>query len=160
MKNKYVKDYMTTPVITVDSSTTISEAIKILKKYNIGFLPITKNNTIVGVVTDRDILVRAIGTYKLNSKIEKIMTDEIEFVNPTTPLKEAAKTMSDKKIRRLVVINDGKPVGVLTSKNLIREQELLPYIISTYETAPTFKEYIIYSNSNPHDSIKASDYPL
>ena len=56
---------------------------ELMKKKNIGFLPVTKSNIIVGVLTDRDILIRGIGIHKTNSKTEKIMTDgEIHFVSP------------------------------------------------------------------------------
>lgn len=161
MKNKLVKHLMTSPAITIETTTQIKRAIEILKEYNIGFLPITKSNIIVGVITDRDILIRGIGNYKLNSHIDKIMTTgEIQFVNPDTTLKEAAEIMVKNKIRRLVVLNDGKIIGVLTSKHLLKEKELLNDIINIYTTSNTLREYTMYMNTNPHDSIKASDYPL
>lgn len=161
MNHKLVKDFMTSPAITIEESQTIKDAINLFKEKNIGFLPITKSNIIVGVVTDRDVLIRGIGIFKLNSKINKIMTSgEIHFVSPDTQLTEAAKLMSTKKIRRLVVLDDGKVIGVLTSKNLISEPSLIPYITETYKTNKTLNEYSIYNNSNPHDSVKATDYPL
>ena len=161
MTNKYVKDLMTSPAIICDESTSIKETINILKENNIGFLPITKKDIIVGVVTDRDILLRGIGIYKLNAKINKVMTNgDIFCVNPNTELKEAAETMANNKIRRLVVLDDGKVVGVLTTKNLLKEPTLFPYITKTYLESNTLDPYSMYMNSNPHDSIKASDYPL
>ena len=121
----------------------------------------TKNNIIVGVVTDRDILMRGIGIYKLNTKIEKVMTNgDIFCVNPDTPLLDCAKTMAKHKIRRLVVLYDGYVKGVITTKNMLKEPSLIPYISQTYHTNETLDEYNMYINSNPHDSIKTSDYPL
>lgn len=161
MKNKMVKDLMTHPAITVEDTTKIEEAIKIMKEKNIGFLPITRNNIITGVVTDRDILIRGIGIYNTKSEINNIMTSgEIHFVSLTTSLIDAATIMATHKIRRLVVLDDGKVVGVLTSKNLLSEPQLIPFVIETYNKSKTLNSYDIYSNSNPHDSIKASDYPL
>ena len=161
MKHKYVKELMTSPAITCEESTSIKEAIHILKEKNIGFLPITKKGIIIGVATDRDILIRGIGIYKLNSKINKVMTSgDIHFVNPDTTLQDAAKIMADYKVRRLVVLDDGKVIGVLTSKNLLCEPELLPFIHETYLSSKTIPEYSMYLNSNPHDSIKTSDFPL
>lgn len=161
MKNKYVKDFMTHPAIKCESNISLKGAINIMKENNIGFLPITKNNIIIGVVTDRDILVRGVGVYNLNTKIEKIMTTgEIVFVHKTTPIKEAAEKMAERKIRRLVVLDDGKVEGVLTTKNLLTEESLHYYIKQTYLEPSTNKYYSIYMNSNPHDSVKASDYPL
>lgn len=161
MKYKYVKDLMTSPAIYAETTTTLKESISLLKEKNIGFLPITKKNILVGVVTDRDILIRGIGIYKLNTKIEKVMTSgDIYFVQPDTPLEEAAKTMAKYKIRRLVVLNDGQISGVITTKNMLKEPSLLPYIATTYLPQETLNNYSLYLNSNPHDSIKTSDYPL
>ena len=161
MNNKKVSNLMTSPAITCEYNNTIKEAIHLMKENNIGFLPITKNKIIVGVITDRDILIRGIGIHKLNTKISKIMTcDEIHFVSPSTSIVDAAKIMSKNKIRRLVVLNDGYVTGVLTTKNLLKEPSLTPYIINTYLENSTLNEYSLYENSNPHDSVKTSDYPL
>ena len=161
MKYKYVKDLMTTPAIYSETTNTIKETISLLKEKNIGFLPITKKNILVGVVTDRDILIRGIGIYKLNTKIEKVMTSgDIYFVDTNTPLEEAAKMMSKYKVRRLVVLTDGQVSGVITTKNMLKEPSLLPYIVTTYLPQETLNNYSLYLNSNPHDSVKASDYPL
>ena len=161
MKYKFVKDLMTSPAITCDYSSTIEEVVDIMKKNNIGFVPITRNEIIVGVITDRDILMRTKGTYKSNDKIHKLMTNgEIHFVSPVTSLADAAKIMSKSKVRRLVVLDDGKVTGVLTTKNMLKEPSLLPYIVDTYFENKTLNYYSIYSNSNPHDSVKTSDYPL
>jgi len=161
MKHEYVKDLMTTPAISCETTTSIKETITLLKENNIGFLPITKKGILVGVVTDRDILVRAIGIYKLNTKINKVMTNgNIYFVNPDTTLIDAAKKMAEHKIRRLVILNDGKVAGVLTTKNLLVEPELFKYIIKTYLPNNTLEPYSMYLNSNPHDSVKTADYPL
>ena len=161
MKYKYVKELMTSPAISCETTTTIKETINILKENNIGFLPITKKGILVGVVTDRDILIRGIGIYKLNTKINKVMTNgDIYFVNPETSLHEAAQKMADYKVRRLVVLNDGKVIGVLTAKNLLIEPELFQYIAKTYLPNYTLPAYSMYTNSNPHDNVKAADYPL
>ena len=161
MTNKLVEEVMTTPAITCNLNIPIKEAINILVKNNIGFLPITKNNILVGVITDRDILVRTAETHDLNASLENIMTSgELHFVHPKSSLKDAAEIMADHKVRRLVVLDDGKVLGVLTTKHLLKYPELYNYIINTYINNPTLPNYQIYTNSNPHDSIKASDFPL
>ena len=161
MKYEYVKDVMTSPAISCENTSTIKEVISLMKKHNIGFVPITKQNILVGVVTDRDIVIRGVGIYKLNTKIEKIMTNgELHFVSPTTRLNKAAKIMAETKTRRLVVLNDGKVHGVITTKNMLNEPSLLPYLTETYLSNDVLPQYSLYTNSNPHDSIKTSDYPL
>ena len=160
MKYKLVKDLMTSPAIYCEEKTSIKDIILKMKESNIGFIPITNNDILVGVVTDRDIAIR-LADYRIEDTIDKIMTcGNIYFVNPNTPLEEAAKTMSESKIRRLVVLNDGKITGVLTSKNLLLEPNLIHYVMETYLPEDTIKEYRMYTNSNPHDSVKTSDFPL
>ena len=161
MKHTYVKELMTSPAITCETKATINEVVTIMKEKNIGFIPITKNNILVGVVTDRDIVIRGFGIYKSNTKIEKVMTNgEIHFVNEDTTLIEAAKIMAKQKIRRLVVLKDGKTNGIITTKKLLTEPELFPFIAQTYHSNQTIEPYSMYINSNPHDSIKTSDFPL
>lgn len=161
MKYNYVKDLMTSPAITKDENCTIEEAIKTFQEKNIGFLPVTKGNILIGVVTDRDILLRGFGKHNPSDEIAKVLSSgEVHFVSPSTPLIDAAKMMASHKVRRLVVVDDGKAVGVITSKNIIKETSLLPYILETYDNSKTLNPYSIYLNSNPHDSVKAADFPL
>lgn len=161
MKNTSVNELMTKPAITCEYNTSIKEVISVMKEKNIGFIPITKKSILIGVVTDRDILIRGIGLYKLNAKIDKVMTNgNIFFVSPDTSLEDAAKIMGEKKIRRLVVLKDGLVTGVITTKNLLKEPSLIPYIAQTYMQNETLNEYVMYTNSNPHDSVKTSDFPL
>lgn len=158
---KYVKDLMTSPAIYCENTTSIKDAINLMKEKNIGFLPIAKNNILIGIVTDRDILIRGVGIYKLNTKIEKVMTNgDIHFVHPTTPLEDAAKKMASSKIRRLVVLDDGKITGVITTKNLLKVPSLINYVTQTYFSNETLHNYSFYANSNPHDSVKADDFRL
>lgn len=126
-----VKDVMSRHPICVDINTTIKEAIITMGKEDIGFLPIVKKDYLVGVITDRDILLRSLNLKK-KDKISKIMTRDIYSVEEKAPLEDAAKIMSDYKIRRLVVTNDGILKGVITSKDLLKEESLLPYIKNTY----------------------------
>lgn len=74
MKYNYVSDLMSKPAITCEYNNTFKETIETMKTRDIGFLPITKKGVLVGVVTDRDLLIRGIGTYKLNARIDRVMT--------------------------------------------------------------------------------------
>lgn len=131
-----IKNVMSTPAICVDEKTTIKETIEIMEKENLGFLPVTKNDHLVGVITDRDILLRG-RKYKSNSKISKIMTSEdIYTINEDSSLKDAGEIMSKHKIRRLVVTNSDYIKGVVTSKDLLKDDSLIPYIKETYR--PTY----------------------
>ncbi len=127
-----VKHVMSSPAICIDVNTTIEEAIKTMEERNLGFLPITKNDELVGVVTDRDILLRG-KNKKSNTHIDKIMTNEtLHLVSPSDSLEEAGRIMSAHKVRRLIVVEDNLIKGVITSKDLLYQDDLLPYIKQTY----------------------------
>ncbi len=123
-----VKQVMSHPAICVDAATNINETINIMRKEKIGFLPITQNNRLVGVVSDRDILLRG-QHLKRNSKISKIMTNNtIHVIQDDATLEEAGKLMSRYKIRRLVVVSNDCIKGIITSKDLLKDEKLLHYI--------------------------------
>ena len=127
-----VKNAMSSPAICIDEKATIKEAIEIMAKEDLGFLPITKNDHLVGVITDRDILLRSRG-HKSNTKISKIMTSETLYtISENSSLEDAGKIMSSYKIRRLVVVNSDYVKGVITSKDLLKDEKLIPYIKQTY----------------------------
>lgn len=131
-----VKNVMTSPAICIDEKTTIKDAISIMENEEVGFLPITKNDCLVGVITDRDILLRS-REYKKNSKISKIMTKDVIYtISSNSPLHEAGKIMGEYKVRRLVVVDDDTITGVITSKDLLKDETLIPYIKQTY--SPTY----------------------
>ena len=130
-----VKQVMSSPAICIDSKSTIDAATKLMEEKNLGFLPVTENDVLVGVITDRDILLRGKGK-RPDTQINKIMTkDIIHLVNINDPLESAAQIMAAHKIRRLVAIEDDLIKGVITSKDLLYEESLIPYIKQTYLNA-------------------------
>lgn len=127
-----VKNIMSSPAITVDEKISIKEAIELMDKENLGFLPVTKNDHLIGVVTDRDILLRG-RYYRSNSKISKVMTKNYLYtIQESASLEDAGKIMSQYKVRRLVVVNSDYIKGVITSKDLLKDDTLIPYIKETY----------------------------
>lgn len=129
-----VKNVMSSPAICVDEKASIKEVIEIMEKEDVGFLPITKNDHLIGVVTDRDILLRSQGK-KSSTKISKIMTKDVIYtITENATLEDAGKIMSDYKVRRLVVVNSDYIRGVITSKDLLKDESLIPYIKQTYNS--------------------------
>ena len=127
-----VKHVMSSPAICIDHSSSISKTIELMKEKDLGFLPVTENDVLVGVITDRDILLRGLEK-RFNTQIGKIMTnDNIHLISPSDSLEEAARVMSAHKVRRLVVVEDDLIKGVITSKDLLYEESLIPYIKQTY----------------------------
>ena len=105
-----VKDLIKKPLITIDKSCTIKEAINVMARENIGFLVITDRNELFGVISERDIIKALAKGIDINESIEKIAIRNVITIKDSEPLWYAAKLMSQYKIRHLVVVNsENKP---------------------------------------------------
>ena len=116
-----VKDFMTKNVITIDAGKTVIEAADLMSQNNVGDLVVMDKNTPVGIVTERDLVRRVLAERKsLNIKVSEVMTTPLRVIDPEAPLKEAARRMVNKGIRRLPVIKDNKLVGIITATDFAR----------------------------------------
>jgi CBS domain-containing protein len=116
-----VKDFMTKNVITIDASKTVIEAADLMSQNNVGDLVVMDKDTPVGIVTERDLVRRVLAERKsLNIKVSEVMTTPLRVIDPEAPLREAARRMVNKGIRRLPVIKDNKLVGIITATDFAR----------------------------------------
>lgn len=101
---------------------TVEEAAKLMAAGDYGALPVEENDKMVGMVTDRDIVLRAVAEGKsLDTPISEIMTKGIDYCFDTDDVENAARKMTSSKHRRLPVINQEKRlVGVLSISDLAR----------------------------------------
>ncbi|MEM3833634.1 MAG: CBS domain-containing protein [Thermoprotei archaeon] len=132
-----VGDVMSVKPIIVDPTTPIKQVAEIMAKKNIGALIIVEDEKPIGVVTERDIVTRVIakGLDPEKTIVREIMSQPLITVTPDTDLSEAMRMMSKLKIRRLVVINDGKLVGMVTETDIL---SVAPELIDLlYETSRT-----------------------
>jgi len=117
-----VKQIMTTDVSTVTPSDTISKAASIMKQLNVGSVPVTDNNKVVGIVTDRDIVIRGVAQGKdCNQKISEVMTTGIKCATPEMDVHTVADIMAQSQIRRLPVVDSDKLVGIVSIGDLAVE---------------------------------------
>lgn len=117
-----ITDYMTRPVITTKVTDTIRAAVTRMDHYNIGSLVVMSGKKIAGIVTERDVIRKAIARKIDIDKVtvSRIMTSSVHTIRPTGSLIEVASIMKSHSMRRIVVIDtSGKPLGVITSKDLI-----------------------------------------
>lgn len=116
-----VKDIMTKNVVTIDANKTVVEAAVLMSQSDVGDLVIMDGNTPVGIVTERDFVRRVFAEGKSGeTKISEVMTSPLRVIDPEAPIKEAARRMVNKGIRRLPVIKDNKLVGILTAADFAR----------------------------------------
>jgi len=121
--NITVEDIMTKNPITINSKCTISEAAKLMSKNKIGsIIVVDENNNPIGIITERDLVVKVIAEDKDPRKtiIEEIMSKPVISVNSKTKLIDAARIMAKRGIRRLVVIDEGKLKGIITSRDILK----------------------------------------
>ena len=112
-----IKDVMTTSVECVRPETTLQEAAAKMKSLNVGSLPVCEGDRPIGIITDRDIVVRAIaeGRDPRTTRVPEAMTAEVVSVPETADVKEAARLMKDRQIRRIVVVDPNKRVVGIVS---------------------------------------------
>lgn len=117
-----VRDIMEKNVITIEKSKTALDAAKVLSEKGISFLVIVEDEQPIGLVTERDFVRKIIVDDKTASKIplQEIMSPKFRSVGPDTAIEDAAQKMLNNNIRRLVVTEDEKLVGVITQTDLTR----------------------------------------
>jgi CBS domain-containing protein len=116
-----VKDLMTKNVVTVDANKTVFEAAVLMSEKDIGDLIVMDDNTPVGIVTERDFVRRVLAEGKsADSKVSEVMTSPLKVIDPEAPIKEAARRMVNRRIRRLPVIKDNQLVGIITTADFAR----------------------------------------
>jgi len=117
-----VKDIMTREVQVIHPDDSLQAAAQKMSSHDIGFLPILEAGQLVGVITDRDLVLRGIAE-GMNSDAmlgRELMTSPVIQCFEDQDVREAARLMEESQIRRLVVLNrsDGRPVGVVSLGDL------------------------------------------
>jgi CBS domain-containing protein len=110
-----IKEIMTTDVRAVSANDSISEAANIMKQLDVGAVPVLDNHLLVGIITDRDLVLRAIAEGKnSDERVSTIMTKNITTVSPDTDVHKAADLMASQQIRRLPIVENGRLVGIVS----------------------------------------------
>jgi CBS domain-containing protein len=111
-----LKDVMTKDVKLASPDMTLKEAAAQMRDGDFGVLPVGENDRLVGVITDRDITIRAVAEGKdpNGTKVREVMSQGVTWCYEDASVEEAARLMSEKQIRRLPVINrDKRLVGIV-----------------------------------------------
>lgn len=119
-----VRQVMSTSVETVTPETSLQKAAERMRALDVGPLPVCENGRIVGMITDRDIAVRAVshGFGAATGKVKDVMTPDAIYCYEDQDVKDAAAMMQDYQIRRLVVLNrNDQLVGIVSLGDLAVE---------------------------------------
>ena len=120
MGHTFVKEIMKTNVISIDSSKTIKEAACVMDDSNVGCVIITKDNSPIGILTERDFVKRIAATNKdLSRPISEVMSSPLTTINSDETVWEAAEKMKHNGIHKLPVLDDNKVTGIITTTDLV-----------------------------------------
>ena len=129
------REIMTSNVQTAARHATLQQIAALMRDGDIGVMPIVENEKLVGIVTDRDIVVRAIAEGKESATpIGDVMTTEIFSVRADDYVFEAIRLMGDRQVRRIPVINEnGELAGIIAMADIALEMEDEREIAETLE---------------------------
>jgi CBS domain-containing protein len=114
---------MTPGVRTVRASQSLADAAEVMKGEDVGSVPVVEEGRLTGILTDRDIVTRAVAEQKdpRTVKVEEVVSDELVTVEPDQDLDEALALMARHQVRRLPVVEEGRLVGMLAQADVALE---------------------------------------
>lgn len=120
-----VRDVMTFDPVALEARTSVTEAARKMKERDIGDVIVLDGDRLCGVVTDRDIVVRALAEDRdpNGTNLGEICSRELVTVSPGDDLMVAGRLMRENAVRRMPVVEDGKPVGIISMGDLAVERD-------------------------------------
>jgi CBS domain-containing protein len=116
-----VREIMSRDVECIQADCTVQEAAEKMRSLDIGSLPVTENNHLVGMITDRDIVIRAVaeGCNPKTEMVRNVMTHDVASCLEDQPIEDAARIMKTRQLRRLTVLApDHRLVGMISLGDL------------------------------------------
>lgn len=119
-----VRDVMTTNLVIATPETTLEEIAAMMKIGDTGVIPVAEEGELIGLITDRDIVVRCVAEGRDPAEVsaEDIVSEDVEVVDPETAVEEALEIMGRRQIRRLPVVDMGELVGMISIGDIAVKQ--------------------------------------
>lgn len=124
-----------TDVATIEASSNVLDAAKVMNERRIGAVVVTSGERVVGIFTERDILTRVVAALKVprETRVSDVMTSPMACCRRDTPLTECKTIMTEKRIRHLPVVEDGRLYGLISSGDVLAheradQQETIEYL--------------------------------
>jgi CBS domain-containing protein len=120
-----LRDVMTDRIVTVPSTASLVDASKMMADNDIGDVIVVEDETVFGVLTDRDIVVRGIakGSEPKTTKVSEVVSDQVKTLTPEASIGDAVRMMADGAIRRIPIVEDGRPVGIVSIGDLAMQRD-------------------------------------
>lgn len=136
-----LKEVMTANVASIPATQSVRDAAKLMEKEDIGMLPVMQDGrSLAGVVTDRDIVTRAVapGLDLAKTQVSDVMTRSLQVCTEDQSVEEVAELMQAHRLRRIVVLDGRKhPIGVVSLGDLARKSKEAPLVHKTLEHVST-----------------------
>lgn len=117
LPTQHIKDVMTPDVVTLSPTAKVTEAAEAMKSLNVGAIPICDRTRLLGMVTDRDLVVRVMAEHRNpeTETISSVMTTDVDYCYADQTVEEATYVMEDRQVRRMPIINQDKElVGIVS----------------------------------------------
>ena len=120
-----ISDVMTKDPQTVECSASIAEAAKLMRDHDTGAILVTDGDELKGIITDRDIAVRAVADGKDPSdcQVSQVFTESTATVSPDDSVDDAINVVREHNVRRVPVVEDGKAVGIVSIGDLAIDRD-------------------------------------
>lgn len=117
--DRHIRDIMTADPVCVSEGDSIREVARIMAREDTGVVPVVDGKKIIGMITDRDIVVRLVADGgQLNRPVSEIVTGDVVCASPDMSTHEAANLMSEHQVRRLPVVENDRIVGIVSLGDL------------------------------------------
>jgi len=120
-----MREVMTSDPVTIGATATIQEAAQAMRQADIGDVIVMQDSKVCGILTDRDIVVRALADGKdpKSTRVQEICTSELATLSPSDSVDDAVEVMRQQAVRRVPVVEGKKPVGVVSLGDLAVERD-------------------------------------
>lgn len=120
-----IREIMTTDLVTVPPTANVQQVARLMRDADIGDVLITDGGRLAGIVTDRDIVVRAVadGVNIGQAQVGDFMTRNVFTISPDSAVEDAARLMADEQIRRLPIVENGGLVGIVSLGDIAVDME-------------------------------------
>lgn len=136
-----IKDIINSNLITCDKDATLNEVSIKMKNYGIGFIPISDDKKVIGVITDRDIIINALANNENKStKIIDYINKNIITAPYNSSIEDVLQIMSQKKIKRILIEDNKKIIGVISLSDIINSDYKNDSLINTLKNIYTIKK--------------------
>ena len=122
--DRHIRDVMTPDPVCVSERDSIREAARIMAREDTGVVPVVDGKKVIGMITDRDIVVRLVAEGKdpSNAKVNEAMTKNVRSIKEDSTINDALQVMSNAQIRRVPVVNNNNEIiGIVSMKDIATE---------------------------------------